>query len=164
MPFPYALPSPPSYTPCITWSVIWWLCRIIWRLTRCFFVGHDWGSFIACWFCQIRHDMIKAMVSLGVVFSPRNPTRRPLQSLRVAFWLWLLHVQVSGDLFFFVFRFGTFRIWWWICVCCVQSWYPIGLVGLMWWCYFVYLPWLGWFHYKSAILKFNESKYLFHIY
>ena len=108
MPFPYALPSPPSYTPCITWSVIWWLCRIIWRLTRCFFVGHDWGSFIACWFCQIRHDMIKAMVSLGVVFSPRNPTRRPLQSLRVAFWLWLLHVQVSGDLFFLRFSFRNF--------------------------------------------------------
>ncbi|KAL1825838.1 hypothetical protein DCAR_0314029 [Daucus carota subsp. sativus] len=55
------------------------------KIGRVFLVGHDWGSFIAWWFCKLRPDRIRALVSLSVVHSPRNPKRKPLQSLRAAF-------------------------------------------------------------------------------
>lgn len=55
------------------------------KIDKVFLVGHDWGSFIGWWFCRLRPDRIKAYVSLSVVFSPRNPTRKPLHSLRAAF-------------------------------------------------------------------------------
>lgn len=55
------------------------------KIDRVFLVGHDWGSYIAWWFCKLRPDRIRALVSLSVVHMPRNPNRKPLQSLRAAF-------------------------------------------------------------------------------
>lgn len=55
------------------------------KIDRVFLVGHDWGSYICWWFCKLRPDRIRALVSLSVVHMPRNPNRKPLQSLRAAF-------------------------------------------------------------------------------
>ncbi|KAI3449459.1 hypothetical protein Pfo_006124 [Paulownia fortunei] len=47
-----------------------------------FLVGHDWGAVMAWYFCLIRPDRIKALVNMSVVFPPRNPKRKPLESMR----------------------------------------------------------------------------------
>lgn len=52
---------------------------------KVFLVGHDWGAAIAWNFCLIRPDLVKALVNLSVVFSPRNPVRKPIESMRKKF-------------------------------------------------------------------------------
>ncbi|XVF38748.1 hypothetical protein REPUB_Repub20aG0128400 [Reevesia pubescens] len=47
-----------------------------------FVVGHDWGALTAWWLCLFRPDRVKALVNMSIVFSPRNPTRKPLETLR----------------------------------------------------------------------------------
>ncbi|XP_060178609.1 uncharacterized protein LOC132608858 [Lycium barbarum] len=54
-------------------------------LEQVFLVGHDWGAIIAWYFCLFRPDRIKALVNLSVVFNPRNPLRKPVDSLRELF-------------------------------------------------------------------------------
>nr|XP_043635690.1 epoxide hydrolase A-like [Erigeron canadensis] len=54
-------------------------------LDQVFLVGHDWGAVMAWQFCLLRPDRIKALVNLSVVFSPRNPLRKPIESMRAIF-------------------------------------------------------------------------------
>ncbi|KAL3626543.1 hypothetical protein CASFOL_030092 [Castilleja foliolosa] len=49
---------------------------------RVFVVGHDWGAIIAWSLCLYRPDKVKALVNMSVIFSRRNPSRRPLETLR----------------------------------------------------------------------------------
>ncbi|XP_073066180.1 epoxide hydrolase 1 [Primulina eburnea] len=51
-------------------------------LDRVFLVGHDWGAVIAWYVCLLRPDRIKALVNMSVVFQPRNPKRKPVESMR----------------------------------------------------------------------------------
>lgn len=49
---------------------------------KVYLVGHDWGAII-CWcFCLFRPDRIKCLVNLSVVFHPRNPLAKPVESMR----------------------------------------------------------------------------------
>ncbi|KAK3407442.1 hypothetical protein EUGRSUZ_K03494 [Eucalyptus grandis] len=52
---------------------------------RVFLVGHDWGAVMAWYFCLLRPDRVKALVNTSVVFQPRNPKRKPIDSLRALF-------------------------------------------------------------------------------
>lgn len=52
---------------------------------RVFVVGHDWGAFMAWYLCLYRPDRVKALVNLSVPFSPRNPKRKPVETLRALF-------------------------------------------------------------------------------
>jgi len=54
-------------------------------LDRVFLVGHDFGAYMAWYFCLFRPDRVKALVNMSVVFYPRSPSRKPIQSLRAAF-------------------------------------------------------------------------------
>ncbi|KAA8549144.1 hypothetical protein F0562_000828 [Nyssa sinensis] len=54
-------------------------------LDKVYLVGHDWGATIAWYFCLLRPDRIKALVNMSVVFYPRNPSRKPLETLRALF-------------------------------------------------------------------------------
>ncbi|MFS8014256.1 putative soluble epoxide hydrolase [Helianthus anomalus] len=54
-------------------------------LDQVFLVAHDWGASIAWNFCLLRPDRIKALVNMSVVFSPRNPVRKPIESMRKMF-------------------------------------------------------------------------------
>lgn len=54
-------------------------------MAQVFVVGHDWGAAVAWWLCMLRPDKVKALVNLSVPFSPRNPHRRTLDSLRAIF-------------------------------------------------------------------------------
>ncbi|GER35205.1 alpha/beta-Hydrolases superfamily protein [Striga asiatica] len=51
-------------------------------LDRVFLVGHDWGAVVAWYFCLLRPDRVRALVNMSVVFQPRNPNRRPVESMR----------------------------------------------------------------------------------
>ncbi|KAI9196579.1 hypothetical protein LWI28_025134 [Acer negundo] len=48
---------------------------------KIFVVGHDWGAMIAWYLCQFRPDRVKALINMSVVFNPRNPTRKPLETM-----------------------------------------------------------------------------------
>ncbi|EPS67066.1 pectinesterase [Genlisea aurea] len=51
-------------------------------LDRVLLVAHDWGAVIAWYLCLMRPDRIKALVNTSVVYSPRNPTIKPIESMR----------------------------------------------------------------------------------
>ncbi|KAL3517421.1 hypothetical protein ACH5RR_020010 [Cinchona calisaya] len=79
-----APPSPSSYT---AFHIIGDLVGLLdsLGLNRVFLVGHDWGAFMAWYFCLLRPDRIKALVNMSVVFTPRNPKRKPLEAMRAHF-------------------------------------------------------------------------------
>lgn len=52
------------------------------KLDKVYLVGHDWGAIISWSFCLFRPDRIKALVNLSVVFKPRNPLAKPVESMR----------------------------------------------------------------------------------
>ncbi|PIA61318.1 hypothetical protein AQUCO_00300688v1 [Aquilegia coerulea] len=52
---------------------------------KVFVVGHDWGAVIAWYLCLFRPDKVKALVNLSVVFQPRNPSRKPIETLRAIY-------------------------------------------------------------------------------
>lgn len=54
-------------------------------LGQVFLVGHDWGAIIAWHLCLLRPDRVTALVNLSVCFYPRNPSRKPLESMRAFF-------------------------------------------------------------------------------
>lgn len=101
-----APPSPSSYTALhIVGDLIALLDSL--RLGQVFLVGHDWGAAIAWNFCLLRPDRVKALVNMSVVFRPRNPTRKPIESMRVLFGddYYMCRFQVS---FFFSLVFWLF--------------------------------------------------------
>lgn len=51
-------------------------------IIQVFLVGHDWGAIIAWHLCLLRPDRIKALVNMSVVFHPRHPKRKPIESMR----------------------------------------------------------------------------------
>ncbi|KAE9593801.1 hypothetical protein Lal_00036259 [Lupinus albus] len=76
-----APPSPSSYSAVhIVGDIVGLLDAL--RIDQVFLVGHDWGASIAWYFSLLRPDRVKALVNLSVTFRPRNPRRKPVQSLR----------------------------------------------------------------------------------
>ncbi|EOY06567.1 Alpha/beta-Hydrolases superfamily protein [Theobroma cacao] len=67
---------------------------------KVFVVGHDWGALIAWWLCLVRPDRVKALVNMSVVFSPRNPKRKPLESLRAFYGddYYICRFQAPGEI------------------------------------------------------------------
>lgn len=62
-----------------------------------FLVGHDWGAAMAWYFCLLRPDRVKALVNMSVVFRPRSPTRKPVESMRAMigddYYIWRFQVN-----------------------------------------------------------------------
>ncbi|GLT99095.1 hypothetical protein SLE2022_165590 [Rubroshorea leprosula] len=52
---------------------------------KVFVVGHDWGAMMAWNFCLFRPDRVRALVNMSVVFTPRNPKSKPLQTRRAVY-------------------------------------------------------------------------------
>ena len=52
---------------------------------KVFVVGHDWGAMMAWYLCLYRPERVKALVNMSVAFSPRNPQRKPLDTLRAVY-------------------------------------------------------------------------------
>ncbi|KAL6515963.1 hypothetical protein OROGR_019268 [Orobanche gracilis] len=76
--------APPSASSYTVFHIIGDLVGVLdaLGLDRVFLVGHDWGAAIAWYFCLIRPDRIRALVNMSVVFQPRNPKRKPVESMR----------------------------------------------------------------------------------
>lgn len=101
-----APPSPSNYTVFhIVGDLVGLLDSL--GLDQVFLVGHDFGAFMAWYFCLLRPDRIKALVNMSVVFNPRNPNKKPLEALRAHFGddYYICRFQVVGfvNSFFFVF-------------------------------------------------------------
>ncbi|CAA0395411.1 unnamed protein product [Arabidopsis thaliana] len=65
-----------------------------------FVVGHDWGAMIAWQLCQYRPEKVKALVNMSVLFSPRNPVRVPVPTLRHVFGddYYVCRFQKAGEI------------------------------------------------------------------
>ncbi len=81
--------SPPSITSYTTFHMVGDLVALLDIVApdqdKVFVVGHDWGALIAWHLCLYRPGRVKAMVNMSVFLSPRNPKRKPLESLRAAY-------------------------------------------------------------------------------
>ncbi|KAK7337467.1 hypothetical protein VNO77_18043 [Canavalia gladiata] len=75
-------------------------------------VGHDWGASIAWNFCLFRPDRVKALVNMSVVFRPRNPTKKPIPTLRALMGddYYMCRFQKPGEAEEEFARAGTARI------------------------------------------------------
>jgi len=52
---------------------------------KVFVVAHDWGAIIAWYMCLFRPDRVKALVNTSVLFIPRNPERKFVETLRALY-------------------------------------------------------------------------------
>ncbi|MQM05473.1 hypothetical protein Taro_038279 [Colocasia esculenta] len=52
---------------------------------KVFVVGHDWGAVVAWHLCMFTPDRVRALVNLSVPYRPRDPERKPIQTLRALF-------------------------------------------------------------------------------
>ncbi|XAR48689.1 Soluble epoxide hydrolase [Bertholletia excelsa] len=79
---------------------------------KVFVVGHDWGAVMAWALCLYRPDKVKALVNMSVVFTPRNPKRKPLEGLRAAYGndYYVCRMQEPGDIEAEFAEIGTKRV------------------------------------------------------
>ncbi|KAJ6980874.1 hypothetical protein D5086_019042 [Populus alba] len=52
---------------------------------KVFVVAHDWGAIIAWYMCLFRPDRVKALVNTSVLFIPRNPEKKFVETLRTRY-------------------------------------------------------------------------------
>ncbi|XP_061349091.1 uncharacterized protein LOC133294449 isoform X2 [Gastrolobium bilobum] len=93
--------TPTSYTSLhVVGDLIGLLDAIANDQEKVFVVGHDWGALTAWYLSLYRPDRIKAMVNLSVAFSPRNPKRKPLETLRAVYGndYYICRFQEPGDI------------------------------------------------------------------
>ncbi|KAE8076798.1 hypothetical protein FH972_015423 [Carpinus fangiana] len=79
---------------------------------KVFVVAHDWGAIIAWYLCLYRPDKVKALLNLSVAFTPRNPTRKPLESLRALYGddYYICRFQEPGEIEAEFAQIGTARV------------------------------------------------------
>ncbi|XP_028781923.1 uncharacterized protein LOC114738072 [Neltuma alba] len=106
-----APPSPASYSALhIVGDIVGLLDAL--GIEQVFLVGHDFGAVMAWYFCLLRPDRVKALVNLSVAFSPRNPRRKPLESMRALMGddYYICRFQKPGEAEEEFARAGTARI------------------------------------------------------
>ncbi|XP_050218090.1 uncharacterized protein LOC126668904 [Mercurialis annua] len=79
---------------------------------KVFVVGHDWGAIIAWNLCLFRPDRVKALVNMSVSFSPRNPLRKIIPTLRAVYGddYYMCRFQEVGDIEGEFAELGTERV------------------------------------------------------
>ncbi|KAL5538204.1 hypothetical protein UlMin_044810 [Ulmus minor] len=79
---------------------------------KVFVVGHDWGALMAWYLCLFRPDRVKGLVNLSVVFNPRNPKRKPLDTLRAIYGedYYVCRFQEPGEIEAEFYQIGTERV------------------------------------------------------
>ncbi|OIT37054.1 PREDICTED: bifunctional epoxide hydrolase 2-like [Nicotiana attenuata] len=79
---------------------------------KVFVVGHDWGAIIAWALCLFRPDKVKALVNLSVAFSPRNPKRKPLETLLAVYGedYYIVRFQEPGEIEAEFAKIGTKKV------------------------------------------------------
>ncbi|KAK2412075.1 epoxide hydrolase A [Trifolium repens] len=105
--------SPTSYTSLhVVGDMIGLLDVIAADQENVFVVGHDWGALIAWYLSLYRPEKIKALVNLSVAFTPRNPKRKPLDTLRAVYGndYYVSRFQEPGDIEAEFAEIGTERV------------------------------------------------------
>ena len=76
--------APPSAASYTAFHIVGDLIELLNSLgiEQVFLVGHDWGAVMGWYFCLFRPDRVKALVNMSVPFHPRNPSRKPVESMR----------------------------------------------------------------------------------
>lgn len=79
---------------------------------KVFVVGHDWGAVMAWALCLYVPERIKAMVIMSVAFSRRNPSRRPVETLRAVYGsdYYICRFQEPGEIEAEFAELGTKRV------------------------------------------------------
>ncbi|CAI9776217.1 unnamed protein product [Fraxinus pennsylvanica] len=79
---------------------------------KVFVVGHDWGAMIAWALCLYRPDRVKALVNLSVAFLPRNPSKKPVESLLAVYGedYYICRFQEPGEIEGEFAQMGTRRV------------------------------------------------------
>ncbi|XP_057439259.1 uncharacterized protein LOC130731090 [Lotus japonicus] len=79
---------------------------------RVFLVGHDWGAAMAWYFALFKPERVIALVNMSVVFRPRNPNRKPIQTMRALMGddYYMCRFQNPGEVEEEFARAGTARI------------------------------------------------------
>lgn len=79
---------------------------------KVFVVGHDWGAVMAWALCLYRPDRIRALVNMSVVFTRRNPARKPVESLRAGYGdnYYICRFQEPGEIEAEFAEMGTKRV------------------------------------------------------
>ncbi|KFK41013.1 hypothetical protein AALP_AA2G073900 [Arabis alpina] len=79
---------------------------------KVFVVGHDWGAMIAWQLCMYRPEKVKALVNMSVVFTPRNPDRVPVPTLRRVFGddYYICRFQKPGEIEAEFKKLGTEKV------------------------------------------------------
>lgn len=79
--------APPSATSYTAFHIVGDLVSLLdaMGLEQVFLVAHDWGAYIAWYFSMFRPDRIMALVSLSIIFEPRDPSRKPIEAFRETF-------------------------------------------------------------------------------
>ncbi|XP_028786884.1 uncharacterized protein LOC114742839 [Neltuma alba] len=105
--------TPTAYTSLhIVGDVIGLLDAIAPSEEKVFVVGHDWGAITAWYLCLYRPEKVRALVNLSVPFTPRNPKRKPLDTLRAVYGTdyYICRFQEPGDIESEFGQIGTERV------------------------------------------------------
>jgi pimeloyl-ACP methyl ester carboxylesterase len=107
-------PSSPSTYTCfhVVGDLIALLDAIAADQDKVFVVGHDWGAIIAWYLCLFRPDRVKALVNMSVVYNPRNPRRKPIESFRALYGddYYICRFQEPGEVEAEFAAMGTERV------------------------------------------------------
>ncbi|KAJ4824135.1 hypothetical protein Tsubulata_051535 [Turnera subulata] len=79
---------------------------------KVFVVGHDWGAQVAWQLCLFRPDRVKALINLSVQFSPRNPKRKVVETLKAVYGddYYIVRIQEPGAVEAEFAQMGTERV------------------------------------------------------
>ncbi|KAL9277845.1 hypothetical protein ACSQ67_024935 [Phaseolus vulgaris] len=105
--------SPTAYTSLhVVGDIVGLLDEIAGDNEKVFVVGHDWGAMTAWVLSLFRPDRIRALVNLSVAFTPRNPKRKPLDSLRAVYGndYYICRFQEPGNIEAEFEQIGTERV------------------------------------------------------
>ncbi|XP_027329608.1 uncharacterized protein LOC113846014 [Abrus precatorius] len=108
-----APPTPTAYTSLhVVGDIIGLLDAVAGGEEKVFVVGHDWGALTAWYLSLYRPERIRALVNLSVVFTPRNPQRKPLETLRAVYGndYYICRFQECGDIEAEFEEIGTERV------------------------------------------------------
>ncbi|CAK9145599.1 unnamed protein product [Ilex paraguariensis] len=79
---------------------------------KVFVVAHDWGALIAWALVLYRPDKVKGLVNMSVVFTPRSPQRKPIETLRAVYGddYYISRFQEPGEIEAEFAQMGTKRV------------------------------------------------------
>ncbi|KAK7348147.1 hypothetical protein VNO80_22696 [Phaseolus coccineus] len=105
--------SPTAYTSLhVVGDIVGLLDEIAGDNEKVFVVGHDWGAMTAWSLSLFRPERIRALVNLSVAFTPRNPKRKPLDTLRAVYGndYYICRFQEPGNIEAEFEQIGTERV------------------------------------------------------